>query len=173
MPQAGPEAPFPTWRAGVWLTAVALAAGAVAALIARAWTGAVDAAHAAVFSAVVTWAAAILGLIPVAKAGPQGVDATVRAYFIGMAGRLLLCLGAGAVGVYILALRADALLLSLAATYLPLLFVEAALVGRYVWLKDPRPSAPADGADPSGASGGGGGGSSGGGDGSEANAKCI
>jgi len=87
-------------------------------------------------AACVAWGTAIAGVIPVAWLGPLGVLPTVWGYFIGMSLRLTVCLGVyiyvslhGQLPVYPMAV-------TLGVLYVPLLFTETAIVGRYLWNKD-------------------------------------
>ncbi len=137
---------FPTTRAVLLLTALAVICAAVSLAIARA-LGASGALVSAliVATAAVVWGLAMLGLLPVVVFAPRGVLPTVGAYFGGMGLRL-----AGALGGYLLvtlngSLPNEPILYTLVGTYLPLMFAEAALVGRYLWRFDAnnaiRPSA--------------------------------
>jgi len=91
----------------------------------------------------VVFVSSILGVLPVAMLGPLGVMATVTGYFIGAAVRGLMCLAAVVVAVRGLRFEPGPVAVCLVVLYLPLLFVEAALVARYLWHKDllPRPAA--------------------------------
>ena len=139
------EHPFPTLRAVLILTGVATACGAaaVAICVTRFDDGAAAAKVAAVTSAVV-WFLALLALAPVAILGPSGVMRTVGAYFTGMFLRFTGSLGGYLVVLMLTNLPADPVLYALAGTYLPLLFVEAAIVGRFLWQMDLRSSNDSD-----------------------------
>ena len=145
MNRRDPEHPFPTLRAVVILTGVAIACGAaaVAASGARFDGGAAAAKVAAVTSAVV-WFLALLGLAPVAILGPSGVMRTVGAYFAGMFLRFTGSLGGYVMVLMLTNLPADPVLYALVGTYVPLLFVEAAIVGRFLWQMDLRESNDSD-----------------------------
>ncbi len=84
------------------------------------------------------WGSSILGLLPVAVGYRLGVMGTAYGYFIGAGIRVLICILAT-----VMALRSDwairAWLTTLMGLYLPLLMLEAGLVGRYLWkLNDSR-----------------------------------
>lgn len=85
---------------------------------------------------VAVWAASIVGVIPVALLGKQGVMATVAGYFVGTGIRLALCLGLCMAVVSRDLLPVGPMAVVLVMMYVPLLFVETALVGRYLWAKD-------------------------------------
>ena len=129
---------FPAAPALAMLSAVALGLALAAAWLVP-WacgTGARDARVAVWTAAAVVWATGLLGLAPVILAGPHGVMPTVRAYFLGAASRFVLSLTAAAGAVKLGGLPAKPLMVTLLALYLPLLFVETALVARYLWRKD-------------------------------------
>lgn len=86
--------------------------------------------------ATLAWVTAVLAVVPVALLGRLGVMATVYAYFLGAAARVALCLGGGAVMVRAFDWSALPAAVTLMIVYLPLLFIEAGLVGRYLWTKD-------------------------------------
>lgn len=91
---------------------------------------------AACLAGAVVWGASLVGVTPVALLGKRGVMATAAGYFVGMGIRLPACLGLYMVvssrGLW----PAGPVALVLGLMYAPLLFVEAALVGRYLWAKD-------------------------------------
>jgi hypothetical protein len=89
-----------------------------------------------VFAGLSVWLAMLVGLLPVHVFGPRGVDPTIAGYFSGMFGRVIVCVLAGWLGVVWLDMPLAAVSLSMASVYLPLLMIEAALVGRYLWQKD-------------------------------------
>ncbi len=135
---AQPQPRFPLLTAALCLTATA-AAACVAAFGLLRFGMAHDhatALNAVYLAGVVAWGSAVVGLLPVAALGPLGVMPTVWAYFAGAALRLAACLG-----VYMLVATQGntptvPLAVALAMVYVPLLFVEAAIVGRYLWAKD-------------------------------------
>ncbi|MCC7193708.1 MAG: hypothetical protein IT444_13110 [Phycisphaeraceae bacterium] len=86
--------------------------------------------------AVIAWFSLILSILPVGMLGPLGVMPTVYGYFLGGAARVVICLIMGVVLVKAALLPVGPVMVTLAAMYLPLLFVEAALVGLYLWKKD-------------------------------------
>lgn len=88
---------------------------------------------------------ATLGLLPIYLLGPLGVMPTIYAYFGGAAVRFALSLLGLVWMVKALSLPAGIAAVVMVAAYLPLLAVESALAGRYLWLKDSLPpSNPAD-----------------------------
>jgi hypothetical protein len=86
------------------------------------------------------FALSLLGLLPVVLLGPRGVMPTVAGYFVGMFIRLPAALGAYLWVELAGTIPADPVLHTLAPTYVLLLFVEVAFVGRYLWAKDDLPS---------------------------------
>jgi hypothetical protein len=77
------------------------------------------------------WVGAMLSLAPMLVAG-VGVLAVLRAWFLGTAVRLVLCLGVLAAGVKLWGLPPGPLAGSLMACYLPVLFAEVRLVMRHI-----------------------------------------
>lgn len=138
MDRKAPQHAFPTVTVVSTLTAAAAVTGAVAFAIA-AWTVDPATARSAVlFAVIVVWLASVLAIAPVALLGRRGVTPTIAAYFVGMAGRLLVCLAAALVAVMLLKLPAAPTLLSMVAAYLVLLLVEVTFVGRYLLGMDAR-----------------------------------
>ena len=88
------------------------------------------------FTIGLVWLASLVSLWPVKVLGPKGIIPTVWGYFLGAAVRLLLCLIASVWAVTRFGLHEHQVMVMLVVAYLPLLFVEAAWVGRYLWLKD-------------------------------------
>lgn len=128
---------FPLPQATVWLTATAAVCWAVAWYAAVALHGDTPGVRSAVYLAgAAVWGASLVGIAPVALLGQQGVMATVWGYFIGMGIRLALCLGLYLAVVSRGLLPGQPVATTLAVMYVPLLFVEVALVGRYLWAKD-------------------------------------
>lgn len=129
MSETYPQPPFPIFKASVvltvtgaacfgvslWITAMPLLVGVTAASV---------------------WLLAMVGLAPVAMLGHRGVMPTVAGYFVGMFVRLIGCLGGFLLVMAWTDLPTTPIVSTLAATYLPLLVVEAAIVGRYLWRKD-------------------------------------
>ncbi len=60
----------------------------------------------------------------------------VYGYFIGMAARLTVCLIAANIANHVYGIPGSPMAATLGILYMPLLMVEVAFVGRYVWLKD-------------------------------------
>ena len=132
---------FPIGKTAVLLTA--LAAGAWVVLdkpIGSIYGGGTDV-HAAVrMGVVLAWASAVAGVLPVGVLGPSGVMPTVWGYFMGMGLRGSACFAAlGWTKWQGGPWPIEPLSVAVVATYVPLLFVEAAIVGRYLWAKDFRP----------------------------------
>lgn len=96
------------------------------------------------------WVTAMVSLLPVALLGPLGVMATVVGWFVGTAARVVITLGLAWWLVRQMDLSSEAATWALMIVYLPLLFTEAGLVGRYLWMKDSLPRGrtvpPAEGA---------------------------
>lgn len=87
-------------------------------------------------SALIVLFAAVLSAIPLFLRAHRGVMATVSAYFIGSGIRLVLCLGAA---VYLCLFRNQPAIptgLTMVMLYVPLLLLESALVGRYLFQLD-------------------------------------
>ena len=82
------------------------------------------------------WFVFVVALIPVAVCGTLGVMPTVYAYFVGMAIRLTICLGTYLVAVTSQFLPAHPVATTFVIFYVPLLFVEVGVAGRYLWSKD-------------------------------------
>jgi len=133
---------FPIARAVAWMLGVAaLAVAAAYGLAVMMWPGDATALRAAVGLAGFAAVAGVLSVLPVGMFGSFGVMATVKAWFLGMFVRLGLCMAAGWLATLKLEMPGPAVAVGLACGYLPTLFVETALVGRYLWAKDSLPSA--------------------------------
>jgi hypothetical protein len=128
--------PFPTVRALIALTVMAVMTGAIAFFVVQSNYGAGTARSIVGFAVLVVWVASVLAIIPVALFGPRGVTATMVAYLSGMAGRLLACVAAALIVVQSQFLPAAPTLLSMGAAYLGMVIVETAIVGRYLRSKD-------------------------------------
>lgn len=127
---------FPLAKALLVLLGVALAAGVLAVLIVGMIDNSRTAMNAALVMAGVSWAACVLGILPVALLGPLGVMPTIFSYFGGAVVRVVLSLIAAVIAVQGARLPALPVAVALMTMYLPLLFVEAGLVGKYLWSKD-------------------------------------
>lgn len=137
MNPAGQPHRFPARLTLACLTPAAVAAGLLAGLVLPMIYGRDPLVGQAVLvMSAAAWASAMLGVLPVALLGPHGVMPTVYGYFIGAALRIVLSLAAGVVAVRVLALPMEPVALTLVGVYLPLLFIEAGIVGRYLWQKD-------------------------------------
>lgn len=84
----------------------------------------------------VNWAIASLGLILVASVAKQGAMVTTLAYFAGASVRFIGNLLA--IAFLVLSREVDILtiFIVLAFAYLPLLLVEAGMIGAYLWRQD-------------------------------------
>jgi len=91
---------------------------------------------ATLFALVLVGGLALLSLVPVAILERRGVMATVVAWFAAMLVRLPACLIAAAVAVRCGTFDGPTLAVTLGVFYVPLLLVEAGLVGRHLWHKD-------------------------------------
>jgi hypothetical protein len=81
----------------------------------------------------------LLSVLPVGLLGSWGVMATVYGYFFGAAARFVICIVAGFVLVKVQGLPAAPVMVTMPVMYLPLMFIETGLVGRYLWKKDSLP----------------------------------
>jgi len=137
MNDANNQPGFPLAQSAACLTATAAVCLAGAwGVITMLYRDIPDATAAVCLAGTVVWGASILGMIPVALLGKQGVMATVGGYFTGMGIRLALCLGLYMVVASRDSLRAEPVAVVLVMMYVPLLFVETALVAKYLWAKD-------------------------------------
>ncbi|MFP4145811.1 MAG: hypothetical protein ACLFV3_11785 [Phycisphaeraceae bacterium] len=85
--------------------------------------------------------AALVSLAPVAGLARRGVMPTMVGYFAGAAGRVLICLAVVLLAVGLWEMPAAAAVLGL-SLYLPLLLIEVAWIGRYLWSLDALQTAP-------------------------------
>ena len=134
MRRSSEQHPFPTRTAVVLLSVVAILC-TVAVLSATSLLGhrTVQTTGLVVGTAASVW---LLALGPLVVLSPCGLMPTVAAYFIGMFVRMVGALG-GFLAVTVLArLPSGPILVTLVATYLPLLFAEVAIMGRYLWRLD-------------------------------------
>ncbi len=132
-------APFPARKAALWLTAVSLALWAViATVVTTAWPH-LDRAHESVaLTVAVVWGATILSLIPMVTVSRRGVIPIVSGYFVGAALRFAISLVAAVLAVKVWDMPVNVVLITLAVTYPPLLFVETAMVGKHLWRFDTK-----------------------------------
>jgi len=130
---------FPIGKTAVFLTTVAVGSWAVlAGPIGSIYGGGADVHEAVRLGVMLAWVSAVVGVLPVSVTGPSGVMPTVWGYFIGMGLRGSVCFGALVWARWHGRWPVEPLSVAVAATYVPLLFVEAAIVGRYLWTKDFR-----------------------------------
>lgn len=129
--------PFPTAKALAALTFAGLLVAAVILwAVSQLRPGDTQAINASAIMCVVGILAAWVGVSPVIVAGPWGVMPTIFAYFIGTALRVALCLAAAMMAVGVFKMDDMIVGVTLVALYLPLLFIEAGIVARYLWMKD-------------------------------------
>jgi len=126
--------PFPLWQSVLVLTATACVvfAGAwwmVPALFGRG----PDDATAMAGAAVVAWAASLMGIIPMALFYERGLLPTVQGVFLGMAARVIICVGATVAALWYWRIPGGPWATTLLSIYLSLLFVEVLIIGRLVW----------------------------------------
>jgi len=132
--QRGSPRGFPIWRA-----VFALSAAACVILVAASWAVAVmfgegpDNTRAVGVAAVVAWGSSLIGIIPVAIFYERGLLAAVQGYFLGMGARVIICVGTTAVAVGVWRFPGGVWATTLLSMYLPLLFIEVAIIGHRVW----------------------------------------
>lgn len=146
--QMNPDKPsFPWWSSCAVLSTVALLMGVVAWLIVPAVFGQSSTCRQAILvAATVVWGSALLGLLPVSIACRWGVIPTAYGYFIGAGTRVVICLVTTVVALR-LGWPAGPWATTLLGIYLPLLFVEVGLVGRFLWCQDWSTMGPGQGLD--------------------------
>lgn len=86
-------------------------------------------------AAIVVWISTLLSILPVAAAWRAGLMPIVYAYFVGASVRIVLVLVATAAALKLADLPELPWVATLFAIYLPLLFIEVGLVGKYLWNK--------------------------------------
>ena len=133
---------FPTMRAAAALILAAALLTPVSWFAAGVVGDRAQAMDATLFALAVVGGLALLSLVPVAILERRGVMATVVAWFAAMLVRLPACLIAAAVMVRGGTFDGRTLAATLGVFYVPLLLVEAGLVGRYLWHKDDAQSEP-------------------------------
>lgn len=133
-----PEPRFPLVQAVAALTAVCAACAAVGLwwVSMHGYGGAEGSRGFVALGVGVAWASSIAAVLPVAWLGPRGVMPTAVAYFTGAAFRFLVCLGFCGWFWAEMPAAAGWAIAGVMGAYLPTLFVEAAIVGRYLWKKD-------------------------------------
>lgn len=129
--------PFPVLKTISCLTGTAaVCLGATVSLVGMVFGGGSSVRQMVCLAALVVWGSSVVAVLPVAACGPSGVLATAWGYFIGAGARFFACLAAYA-WVCLEGLGpVKPLALSLAGFYVPLLAVEVAIVGRYLWSWD-------------------------------------
>jgi hypothetical protein len=93
----------------------------------------------AVCAGVGTWVVVMAGLLPVYRFWDRGAGAVVNAVLMGTLARLVGCGMLGLVGVKGMGMSLPVVLLTMAWVYIPLLVVEAAVIGRGLWRMDVVP----------------------------------
>ncbi len=93
------------------------------------------------FAGILVSVISMLTMIPVAILGPMGLMPTMYGVFGSMAVRMGICLGGAIYANRVLEMPRVVLVASLMWFYLPLMLIEMASIGRYVWQKDfiPQP----------------------------------
>lgn len=134
---------FPAGRIVAYVTITAAVVGVVALSLTALTADSSTTRPAVLFSVMATWVVAILAVLPVATLARRGVRATLIASLLGMAVRMMLCLGVALLGIYILDMPATVLLLTMVGGYVVMLFVEVAFVARYLWFQDSPVGSPA------------------------------
>lgn len=144
-----PQPAFPIAKVMVCVTLAAiLCLMATAWLVGTVYGRTPDVVPVACAAAALVWSSLILAVVPVAVLGPAGVLPAVWGYFIGSALRLLICLVSfGLLTKWTGLLPGKPMAIAMVMMYVPLLFVEATLIGRYVWAKDFLPTGEALGPD--------------------------
>lgn len=122
----------------VWLTmTAAVAAGVSWLLIAKVLGDTQNTATlATLLMAGINWLAALAGAAMVAAVASKGAMAVVIAYFGGATVRFMLNLFTVVVLALVLTFDMEVIVVALAVAYLPLLLVEAGLIGWYLWQQD-------------------------------------
>ena len=127
---------FPLMRALLLLSAAAGGLYIVLRLALGLVYGELEGVGAAVdVAALVVWCSAVLGLMPVVLLARAGLMAIVYGYFIGTVVRVLIVLLATVAVLVKTPLPAVVWVVTLFGMYLPLLFLEVSLVGRFIWSK--------------------------------------
>ena len=88
---------------------------------------------------VTVWGSSLAGIVPVALLHPCGLMPAVNGYFIGAAIRVVACILATVIAVRSTDVAAGPWVATLLGMYIPLLFLEAAMVGHSVWDYTDRP----------------------------------
>lgn len=129
---------FALGSAMVWLTMTAAVAAGVSWLcIAKVLGDTQSTATLATLSmAGVNWLAALAGIVMIAAVASKGSLAVVIAYFGGATVRFALNLFTVVVLALVLTYDIKVIVVALAAAYLPLLLVEAGLIGWFLWQQD-------------------------------------
>lgn len=135
-------------------TAAAVLTLASALLLAAAWWLIADfggagggGRRAVVWAALVVWASSLAGIVPVALLHRSGLLPTVHGYFLGAAIRVCVCILATVIAVRSGRVPAGPWVTTLLGMYIPLLFVEVALVGRSIWDRSANPTGGSFGAE--------------------------
>lgn len=81
----------------------------------------------------VAWAASLMGIIPMALFYKRGLLPTVQGAFLGMAARVIICVGATVMALWYWRIPGGPWATTLLSIYLSLLFVEILIIGRLAW----------------------------------------
>ena len=125
--------PLPAMLAS--MMGVTLALGAVCVALAPGSAGRA----AAVLGAAIVLVAAVVGLWPLVVGARLGLSGAMFGYFIGAALRFVGCLAVGFLAARYKGYAPAPLFVTVVAVYLPVLFVEVALLARAVWRSLPPP----------------------------------
>lgn len=80
--------------------------------------------------------AGIAGLLPVSLGASGGVNRIIAGYFVGTGLRLVVCAALVGLALALLDIDLQPLLLTVTGFYVPLVLVEAGMIGRYLWRLD-------------------------------------
>ena len=135
MSQAEPQ-PFPFLRTAVVLTLAAAALTTLGLFVGPSLYPVKAVRLVIAASCFMVWVTSLLGVLPVAILGHRGLMPAVWGYFIGMALRFPLSFAFYLIAVIAWRWPGNPVVFALALSYIPLLFVEVGIVGRYIWQKD-------------------------------------
>jgi len=128
---------FPVWGSVMVLSVIALAASAMVWPMALAIFGSEGQVHQAIaYAAITAWVAMLIGLAPVAAMRSRGDKAMTKGYFVGAGIRTSVCVAMTVGSIQLGGLPVGPWATALMGVYIPLLFVEAAIVGRYMWRRN-------------------------------------
>jgi hypothetical protein len=122
---------LPAMKIAVYLTAAALLVGGASTVVAS-WAGPAGA-KAATVTAIISWLAAMVSLIPIALGRAWGFMGLVWGYFIGSALRVAVGLAGAVMLVRWAGYPVMIVVATLMGSYLVMLALEVWLVGRHLW----------------------------------------